>query len=114
MLFLSRVRGDGVRRRRSQMLGEISVAVLEELGPLSIDGILANIQRMRTVYRVNERSLVQILRRTPGVERISIEPTMYDLRENRRPVLPQRTLIRVHQVTQKIPPPKGGVGVENR
>jgi hypothetical protein len=78
------------------MLGEISVAVLEELGPLSIEGILANIQRMRTVYR------------------ISIEPTMYDLIEHRRPVLPQRTLIRVHQVTQKIPPPKGGVGVENR
>jgi hypothetical protein len=95
------------------MLGEISVAVLEELGPLSIESILANIQRMKTVYRVNERSLVQILRRTHGVERISIEPSLYFLDDGRRPVLPQRTLIRVHQVTQKIPPPKGGVEGEN-
>ena len=89
------------------------MAVLEELGPLSIESILANIQRMKTVYRVNERSLVQILRRTPGVERISIEPSLYFLDDGRRPVLPQRTLIRVHQVTQKIPPPKGGVEGEN-
>ena len=91
------------------MLGEIAVAVLEELGPLSVEAIHSNIARMKTVYRINQRSLVQILRCTPGIERIETYPALYVLMDGRRPVLPPHTLIRVHRTTQKIPPPMGGV-----
>lgn len=109
--MVGRTGGVTFRRNRTLRIGEIAVAVLEELGPLPCEVIAARINEARFPFHVHPRSLAQILRLTPGVSNVRLNrtTTLWELNEGRSPQLPSLTLIRIHQAIGKIPSPTGKV-----
>ena len=102
-----------LRRNRSYVIGEVTVAVLQREPGLTAAQIAERIVPVVHMFRFNNSTLGWIIARTPGIVKLHSNPhkiMQYGIESGRVADLPNQTRQRLEQQLEKFHPPSGDDG----